>query len=155
MDLLSALLAGPRRFAGAGFNHEGEHFTAVLELQPLVQGSALMWHYTATRDDGLHLHAESTLLSTDGQDRPCLWPVMEELPFVLPHPLVDLKAPAGAGAPLVAVFASGPVDDNTTFREQITLELATDGSLRYAHAWGLPGEAFGDRSSCRLVPAVR
>jgi hypothetical protein len=89
MNLLKALLSQAPTFVGNGSNHEGEHFVGRLELQPLVNDSALVLHYTATRSDGKPLHQEATLLAVAPDGALCLWPVMEELPFVLPHRAID------------------------------------------------------------------
>jgi hypothetical protein len=151
MSLLKALLSQPRAFAGHGTNYEGERFAGRLELQPLVNESALMLHYTATRTDGEHLHKEATLLGRNEEDELCLWPIMEELPFVLPHPQVS--STLHEGGKLVVVFASGPREMTEIFREEITVELKLNGELTYAHSWGLPGGIFEARSSCVLFPA--
>jgi hypothetical protein len=152
MGLISALLAQPRRFAGAGVNHEGERFTGRLEIEPLVAGRALLLRYTATRDDGRHLHAEATLLAAGADATLCLWPVMEELAFVLPH--AQIHASEDAAGTSSAVFASGRRDAIDGFREEITIELDAAGQLVYAHAWGMPGGPFADRSRCTLAPAL-
>ena len=76
---------------------------------------------------------------------------MAEIPVVLPH--TEVTTEVGTKGELKATFGSGPRDDSTAFREEITIEFYADGSLVYAHAWGLPGGAFEDRSSCRMVPS--
>lgn len=149
MNLLTALLSQPTAFCGPGTNHEGEDFVGRLDMQPLVNASALMLHYTATRTDGKHLHRESTLLAAGPDGVLCLWPVMEELPFVLPHRAVSSTHDESNGAP-TTVFASGPRDLVDTFREEITIALTPDGDLHIAHSWGMPGGAFAERSSCTL-----
>lgn len=151
MALLTALLGAPPLHRGRGVNHDNEDFQAELRLQPLPAGHALLLHYRATLDDGTVVHEEATLLGPDPEGVACLWPVMSELPFVLVHrALHETQAADGA---LKAVFASGPRDAAETFREEITLELHPDGTIVYAHAWGLPGEAFAPRSSARLSAA--
>ena len=54
----------------------------------------------------------------------------------------------------LAIFGSGPRDDSAKFREEISIQVNSDGSVVYAHAWGLPGGNFEDRSSCSMVPSV-
>ena len=149
MNLLKALLSQVPIFVGHGTNHEGEHFVGRLEMQALVNASALMLHYTATRTDGKHLHKEATLLAAGPDGALCLWPVMEELPFVLPHRAID-SAHDEEGGSLAVLFASGPRDMVNIFREEITIALKPGGELRIAHSWGLPGSAFAERSSCTL-----
>jgi hypothetical protein len=149
MNLLKALLSQAPTFVGNGSNHEGEHFVGRLELQPLVNDSALVLHYTATRSDGKPLHQEATLLAVAPDGALCLWPVMEELPFVLPHRAIDSSHDEEDGT-LAVLFASGPRDMAHTFREEITIALKPGGELRIAHSWGMPGGVFAERSNCTL-----
>ncbi len=149
MNLLAALLSHPTTFSGRGSNHEGENFVGRLELQPLVNASALMLHYTATRTDGKHLHTEATLLAAAPDGALCLWPVMEELPYVLPHRAIDSSLDEADGS-LAVVFASGSRDMANRFRAEITIALKPGGELRLTHSWGMPGGAFAERSTCTL-----
>lgn len=151
MNLLRALAAGASRYVGRGVNHEAERFAGELRVQRLVGGAAVMLHYTAALDDGSVVHEESTLLGAGPDGRLVLWPTMSELEAVLPHVEVQ-AAPGSTAAGLRVVFAHGQRQDETSFREEITVALAPDGTLTYAHAWGLPGGKFADRSSCSLVP---
>ena len=148
MNLLATLTARAGAFTGRGTNHENQAFTARLTITPVMAGRALTLHYVATGIDGQHLHEEFTLLALAGDQRLCLWPVMDELPFVIPHVETgDASAPCAA---LRGVFATGRRDAADQFREEIGIECTTDGGLRYSHAWGLPGGAFEARSSCEL-----
>jgi len=153
MNLLAALLAQASRFSGQGTNHEGERFTGRLGLQPLVNASALMLHYTATRTDGKQLHQEATLLAAAPDGALCLWPVMEELPFVLPHRAIDSSLDEEDGT-LAVVFASGSRNMVDMFREEITIAIKPGGELRITHSWGLPGGTFAERSRCTLHAVV-
>jgi len=150
MKFLTALISGPHKFTGSGVNHEGESFTATLVLQPLVGGSALMFHYVATRTDGVQVHSEATLLGSDSNGSLCLWPVMVELPVVLPHAQKTLTTSADGG--ISVVFASGAREDMGAFREEITIRLKPSGALVYAHSWGMPGGDFAERSGCEFRP---
>ena len=151
MNILAALAAGPTAFCGRGVNHENEAFVGELNVQSLEGGRAVMLRYSATLENGTLVHSETALLGTGPDGRLCLWPVMSELPVVLPH--TETIATAEPGKHTLAVFATGTRDDSASFREEITIELSTEGSLMYAHAWGLAGGAFEDRSSCRMVPS--
>ena len=152
MNLIAALLSHGHKFAGLGTNHVSESFLGRLELLPLMNNSALMLHYTATRIDGKHLHREATLLAQSHNSGPCLWPVMEELPFVLPHPLIGSTVlPDGE---VTATFASGPREMTAHFREEITVELKPGGKLTYKHSRGMPGGTFEARSSAAMLPAA-
>ena len=151
MDLLAALANGPAIYTGAGTNHEGEAFTARLHVSKLVGGKALLLTYVATVDGGEVIHEESTLLSTNDEEDLCLWPVLHELPFVLPHP--EFKRDVAEDGTIEMVFASGPRSDVDIFREEISISVAKEGNVLYSHAWGMPGGRFEARSTCRFVPS--
>lgn len=150
MSILTALASGPKAFRGEGVNEENEAFVGELSVKTLEGGRAVLLSYVATLTTGTVVHTESSLLASGPDGRLCLWPVMSEIPVVLPHPEVPTKG--RAEGELKAVFGSGSRNDTTSFREEITIQLKSDRSLVYAHAWGLPGGAFEDRSSCRMVP---
>ena len=152
MNVLGALTSGPTAFRGEGINHENEPFIGKLTVQALEGGSAALLKYVATLSSGELAHSESTLLGVGPDGNLCLWPVMSELPVVLPH--VEKVSRSEPGAFTEAVFASGTRDDLTSFREEITIRINSDGSLLYTHAWGLPGGSFEERSSCSMVPSV-
>jgi hypothetical protein len=152
MNVLGVLTSGPTAFRGEGINHENEPFIGELTVQALEGGRAALLKYVATLKSGEVAHSESTLLGVGPDGNLCLWPVMSELPVVLPH--VEKVSSSEPGPFTQAVFASGARDDSTTFREEITICVNSDGSLRYAHAWGLPGGSFEERSSCTMVPSV-
>jgi hypothetical protein len=147
MSLVQRLLALRSPLAGSGVNHAGERFTATLEIVRLAGGRAALLNYTATAIDGRHLHAESTLIGAATGGALCLWPVMEEQPFVLPH---EHTATEETAIECRAVFATGPRNERGSFREEITIALRQDGSVVYAHAWGMPDGDFDERSRCLL-----
>jgi hypothetical protein len=146
MPLIAALAAGPTEYKGSGVNHEGENFAGTLCVQQLLGGMGVLLHYEAKVGDHEVVHQECTLLAEDMNGNPTLWPLMSELPGVLPHV-------AFAQSESECRFASGDRNDKSIFREEITISLGADGSVTYAHAWGLPGGEFEDRSSCRLWPS--
>ena len=151
MSLIPGLVALRSPLLGTGTNHEGEQFVGRMDVSSLVSGKAVMLTYTATGTDGAHLHAESTLIGESPNGALCLWPVMEELPFVLPHQEAG-RVSTEHGVKFI--FASGPRDEVDAFREEISIELQKDGTVIYSHAWGMPGEAFDERSSCHLTPSA-
>jgi len=147
---LQLILSAAGKYTGTGVNHAAESFAGDLELRTLEGGSAALLRYVATRTDGKHLHAETSLIACDAIGELCLWPAMEELPHLLVHRLLSRSdAPAGATR---FVFSSGQRDDRTSFREEIVLELQVGrGVFGYRHSWGLPGGEFDERSWCRFA----
>ena len=148
MSLVERLSSLAPVFRGVGLNHEQEEFAAEMRIETLVNGSAVLLRYKATLLDGSVAHEECTLLGAGPDGNLCLWPVMSELPTVLPH---MHQAATGAGAGRFT-FASVLRGDLSCFREEITIELGEDGSLTYSHAWGMPGEAIAPRSSVCMLP---
>ncbi|STQ91549.1 hypothetical protein [Iodobacter fluviatilis] len=151
MNMLTALLAQPRKFTGHGTNHEGEDFIGHIEIKTLPSPVALMLYYSACGADGQQFHSEATLLGNTAEGKLCLWPVMEELPFVLPH--TESSSAVMTDGEFIAIFSSGPRDRTEIFREEITIKLQPDGGISYAHSWGMPGGTFEARSSCVLFPS--
>ena len=151
MNILDALTGGSTAFRGEGVNEENQPFIGELKVQVLEGGRAALLSYAATLHAGTVVHTESTLLVTGPNGKLCLWPVMSEIPVVLPH--TEVMTDINPENSLVAIFGSGPRGDLTSFREEITIRVNADASLVYAHAWGLPGGSFEDRSSCRMVPS--
>ncbi len=150
MNILRAVISGPTAFRGEGVNELRESFAGELKVQVLEGGRAVLLSYTATLLTGTVVHTESTLLGTGPNGKLCLWPVMSEIPLILPHTEITVKPESGQQS--IGVFGSGQREESTTFREEITIQVHLDGSIEYAHAWGLPGGAFEDRSSCRMAP---
>ncbi len=148
MDLLRALASGPTSFQGEGINHEGERFTGQVRVQPLVEGAAVLLSYVARLQDGSLVHEEAALVGRQNDGTLCLCPVMSELPAVYPHQ--QRSASSGEQAETM-VFAFGDRGERDRFREEISISLSKSGTLTYAHAWGLPGGEFADRSSCVLL----
>ncbi|UTH74081.1 hypothetical protein [Chromobacterium sp. IIBBL 290-4] len=145
MDLPNALLTLPFPLRGSGINHEDQHFSGTLQLQ-ILPGANMILGYAAHGENSELYHQESTLLGCLPDGALCLWPAMDELPFILAHPVTRQRRPSTDL--LIAEFASGPLDDTHRFRQQISIELDLNGRLRYAHAWGLPDGEFADRSYC-------
>jgi hypothetical protein len=150
MNILVTLASGPKSFHGEGVNEEKEPFFGELLVHSLESGRAVLLSYKATLETGTIVHTESTLLGTGPNGKLCLWPVMSEIPVVLPH--TELVNVSNSGSGTSATFGSGPRNQSDSFREEITIQVNIDGSLVYSHAWGLPGGAFKDRSSCHMVP---
>jgi hypothetical protein len=137
----------PKSWIGAGTNHENEAFTATLEIEHLIGRKAVKIDYVATRIDGKHLHRETGVLSSDHTGQLCLWPVMEELPFVLPHRANQVFQ---EGDDWSITFSTGEEGKSVSFQEEIVIRRTKDGKLGYEHGWGMPGRAFGPKSMCLL-----
>ena len=138
----------PNFWQGTGINHENETFTATLKIEALVDSKAIKLDYVATRVDGKHLHRESGLLAIDHNGTLCLWPVMEELPFVLPHRALEVRVNFDVWS---VTFATGEEGNAVSFQEEIAISKDSDGNLVYEHRWGMPGLRFGPKSACKFI----
>lgn len=144
MDLLAKLVARAGAFTGRGLNHANETFTGRMVVVSVMGGRAVTLHYTATGLDGQHLHEEFALLAPDESGSLCLWPVMEELPGVMPHHASAAGVGTGGSTSDGArgVFATGPRDATDRFREEIGVECLPTaasptrmpGACRRAHS---------------------
>lgn len=152
MQLVSTLANGPQCYRGEGINHDQQSFLGTLRVQPIEDGRAVLLNYVATLPDGAVVHSETALIGIGPNGILCLWPVMGELPVVLPHELKSTEPRTDEG--IKATFATGTREASDAFREEISIALRVDGSVIYAHAWGLPGGQFSERSSCTLRPTV-
>ena len=146
MTLLAVLVAGPKEYKGNGINHEGENFFGTLRVQTLLDGQGVLLHYEARLAGNEVVHSECTLLAPNMSGTLSLWPLMSELPGVLPHVAIREEERS-------ATFSTGSRDARDEFREEIEIGIEGDGSLSYAHAWGMPGGNFEDRSRCTLRPS--
>jgi hypothetical protein len=152
MNILTSLASGPTAFRGEGVNEENEVFVGELTIQMLEGGRAALLSYIATLSTGKVVHTESSLLGTGPTGRLCLWPVMSEIPVILPH--TEITTEIGPIGEVKTIFGSGPRSESASFREEITIQINSDRSLIYSHAWGLPGGDFEDRSSCHMAPSA-
>ncbi len=147
-ELLGLLEGVAGRYVGEGLNHEEQRFEGELEVEAVVGGRGVVLRYIASGPDGSLYHAEHALIALDESGSLCLWPVMSELPAVLPHHLVS--ASEGASGRRTLVFRHGDPADEEVFREELTLDLWPNGDITYRHAWGLPLGVYRERSSARM-----
>ena len=135
MNLLAALASGPSSFRGEGVNEEQEAFIGELRVQALEAGRAVLLTYIASLSTGKIVHTESTLLGTGPNGRLCLWPVMSEVPVVLPHADVAMETNAGN---VKVVFGSGPRNEAASFREEME---------RWQPGFAVPGSTTADEAA--------
>ncbi|HVK62604.1 MAG TPA: hypothetical protein VM432_13685, partial [Bdellovibrionales bacterium] len=79
----------------------------------------------------------------------CLWTVSSNTPGVLRHELVEDSSPGGNSERRL-VFRLGKAEDTRLFRQEIALELLTDGSIEYRYAWGVPHQNLEPRTRALL-----
>ena len=149
-DPLPLLLRRLGSYQGHGINHEDQPFHGELVLSSLFEGSAVGLRFRATGIDGTVYHDERTWIARAPEGGLALWTLSTNAAMVMRHDLMPTRAEPGAEATLSFVVADP--EDRSTYRSRMTLDLLADGRLGYRFAWGLPGEAFAERSQVVLTP---
>jgi hypothetical protein len=147
-ELMELLTGYAGSYRGEGLNHEEQSFEGELEVRAVVGGRGATLSYSATGPTGVIYHAEHSLIGLDEQGSLALWPVMVQLPAVLPHQLVSSSE--GASGRRTLVFRHGDPAQEEVFRQELTLDLWPNGDVSYRHAWGLPLGIYKERSSARM-----
>ena len=145
MNDLIKLVSRVGTYSGDGKNHEGQHFKGTLEIRNLLGGRGVLFVFKATALDGTFFHEEfSTIAPTIGGEL-MLFNLNTNTPGMVAH---SLSRTVNTGDEMASmVFLYGDLSNGQTFREQITIELHSNGCIGYKYAWGMPGGSFTDRSS--------
>lgn len=135
-------------YKGQGTGHDGEGFHGELELQSLLGGKGFRLRYTATDDQGKILHQEESTLAQNEHEAFCLWNLNSNSTGLLCH-MLTADEYTTEGNHLMH-FEYGELQNPAQFRERIVLTLHARGPISYDYAWGLPDQAFAERSSIKL-----
>jgi hypothetical protein len=146
-DLFQLLNERAGQYAGEGMNHAGETFRGKLGLLPMQDGSILL-RYIAVGLDGTLYHREQAVLMADGDGGMILTVESNDHPGPLEHGF--RREEAADGSFKAFVFGHGETLDHESFREEIAIDIWSDGDIGYRHAWGLPGGEFASRSGARM-----
>jgi len=149
-DLIKKLSQQKGTFKGRGLNHEKQTFDGVLTLIPLLSGLGISLHFRATGEDGAVFHEEYTTIAPTLTDGLYLFNLNSNMPGLVSHKLIREES----SSPNVecAVFAFEDRANKNVFREEITLELHSNGGIAYKYAWGMPQGEFADRSGAMMLP---
>lgn len=130
-----------RLYQGEGVNHEGEAFKGTFEVEPISETSSYRYTYTAIRTDGVKVHEESGLISTDEAGRKVLVVLMDELPCLSTYHQVD-------EGPERIVFAYQGKGNVEGFNGELVFEPQEAG-FKLLHRWAMGTEPT-DKSWCEL-----
>ncbi|MES2964670.1 MAG: hypothetical protein V4760_12330 [Bdellovibrionota bacterium] len=149
--LLDHLVSISGRYSGEGRTTDGFAFEGDFEIASKVRDSLIEISFRAADRDS-SFHEESSWIATDLlTSRPALWTVSTNTPGVLRHDLVEDSILDDTGARKI-VFRLGDFADTRRFRQEISLEIASDGTLTYQYAWGVPHEEMKPRVRANLKP---
>lgn len=132
-------------YFGEGINHEGQTFTGSLTIATLLGGRGISFAFKATGKDGDVFHEEFTTIAPTFCGEIVLFNLNTNLPGLVAHTLKRTETVSENVETLE--FLHGDLLDAQTFREKITVELHSNGSIGYKYAWGMPGGPFADRSA--------
>jgi hypothetical protein len=133
---------------GHGINHEQQAFKGVFKIQPVANGKGAQLFFSAVGKDGSIFHEESSLIGPGLDGKPCLFVLSNNHPSITPH---QLKSEDQTENVHSFIFGFGDVENKNSFREEIRLDLFTDGSVGYNYSWGLPGGEFAVRSGAKMT----
>ena len=147
-SVLDHLVSKQGHYRGTGTNPEGQPYQASLDLKSAVGGHAIEIRFRA-EDSENAFHEELTLITTDLiENSLALYTVSSNTPGMLEHLLVEDVADEIRERRLV--FRLGDRDDIRMFRQEVTLDLMSDGSIEYRYSWGVPHEKFAIRNHAVL-----
>jgi hypothetical protein len=134
------------KYSGEGLNHEGQPFIGEFSLSKSI--SSYCVHFKANGLNGDLYHEEQTTIALQPNQKPALWSVNTNNPMMLQH---ELRRELQESEMLKIVFGFGDLNIAQSFREEITLELHSNGDIGYRYSWGMPGGEFRERSGVRLI----
>ncbi|MHA6761479.1 hypothetical protein [Streptacidiphilus sp. PAMC 29251] len=136
-------------YRGGGTNHEGESFDAVADVREIAEGRSLCLEFTATGAAGQVFHTEVSLICQDlAGGGLCLAQACSNIPGLAVHQGSDAVF-SDTGSLLSVSFAFG--DDDSGFRQVLTLGRSSPGALEYSFAWAMPGRPVEPRSTALMA----
>ena len=147
--MATSLYSTKRSCVGTGINHERQSFEGSIEINPVANGKGAQVIFRAVGSDGSVFHEETSLLGPGFDGKPCLFVLSNNHPAVTPH---SLKHNSISDDSQSFVFGFGDIANQSTFREEIHLDLFSDGSVSYKYFWGMPGGEFAERSGAKMMP---
>ena len=137
-----------RSCAGRGVNHEQQAFEGSIEINTVAGGKGAQVSFKAVAENGSVFHEELSLIGPGLDGKPCLFVLSNNHPAVTPHQLRHESSDEDVHS---YVFGFGDVSNSNSFREEIRLDVFTDGSVGYKYSWGMPGGEFAVRSGVKMM----
>jgi len=158
-DILSLLRKYEGNYRGFGYNHENRKFRGRLNIKPIVSNMGIYIHYTAIGTEGANLNKPTTLytketaiyneehitIALDHENNLKLWSLNSNIGTMIIFDFRGMKYITNQKKHIV-IFGYGTIEDNTMFREEITIELWDNGEIGYSYTWGESKGLFLSRS---------
>ena len=146
-DLLRLLDERAGQYAGEGMSEDGAILRGKLGIVPLQEGGFLL-RYIALGLDGAPRHREQSALKVAPDGELLLLVESMAQPGMREHRFH--REEAADGSFRAFVFGYGEPLDRDAFRQEIAIDIWSDGDVGYRHAWGLPGEELASRAGVRM-----
>lgn len=145
IDLFKEIGKYSGRFSGLGTNHENEKFVGQLELIELFDGKGFQIKFSARADGSptAIFHSEVSTIAPNLTGGISLFNFNTNTPFLAEHVLISSDTKKEN---LDFIFRFGDTQNKNSFREEVRLELLSNGRVGYHYSWGMPGGDFAYRS---------
>lgn len=161
-DLIKVLINCEGTYLGSGTNHENKEFQGTLVLKPIVNNRGVSLKYKAVGMHGNEFNKETTLYNKDtvlyneeytiicydSQNELSLWTLNNNVGTMERFDLRRFRRISGNRS--LFIFGFGDPDDNSVFREEISIESWENGDMSYNYSWGEAGGHFLSRSTIRM-----
>lgn len=161
-DVLSLLIKFEGSYRGFGINNENKKFRGKLTIKPIVGNKGVYIHYTAIGTEAVNLNKPTNLytketavyneehitIARDHENNLKMWSLNSNLGTMIIFDFRGMKYIAKQKH--VLIFGYGTIEDNTMFREEITIELWDSGEIGYNYSWAEPRGLLLSRASVTL-----
>ncbi len=131
-------------YTGKGINHEKQEFQGTMVLDAIVGEKGILLSFIAKGEDGTIFHEEkSTVCHSLESETLTMWNLNSNMPGLVPHKLKEINERDWG---LELVFGYNDRNDDKSFREEVKMELYSNGDVGYHYSWGMPGGDFAERS---------
>lgn len=144
------LLDRQGQFIGEGTNHENQAFTGTLSLEPILGKKGIAVRFRAEGKDGSVYHEEQSVMGPTLSENLALWVISNNHPAVVQHDFQRVESLSG-GEGKTLIFGIGRPEQQAAFREDIAVDLYSNGDVGYRYFWGMPGGEFKERSGVRMM----
>lgn len=149
-------------YAGMGTNHENKEFRGELDLKSIINDRGVLIQYRAVGVQGVDFNnpenlysretvfftEEATMICHDKNNHLALWTLNNSIGTMAKFDIRRYKEFSGKRH--LYIFGFGDPEDNTVFREEISIELHEDGDISYNYSWGEPKGLFLSRTSIKM-----
>ncbi|MCB0422232.1 MAG: VOC family protein [Bdellovibrionales bacterium] len=135
-------------YKGDGINHEQQPFSGYLCLSELFDSKGMELEFKAIGKDGTIYHAEKSVIAPGIDENLYLWNLNTNSNGMIPHLLKSTQPRNGSQSTFL--FGFNNIENQDAFREEIAIDLWSNGEISYSYSWGLPGGNFEERSGAKM-----